>query len=442
MSHSASIARKDADHGLDVSSGAFEAIGGLVLANTYSPCIGQWGRKDIKKGESSRSATATSDIADELQVILLSSDPENDDMMLFNPNPMITHSSLPSPGLLPEMPLPSPKGSISNVPVFCAGVIDKDDTKKSFDPTGELKKLNESGGSDRLGFVEQLKNAFRTPVNLRYDFDLQLDAPPVPKVSSLQAELERAGDRTPCIGQWGRKDIKKGESSRSATATSDIADELQVILLSSDPENDDMMLFNPNPMITHSSLPSPGLLPEMPLPSPKGSISNVPVFCAGVIDKDDTKKSFDPTGELKKLNESGGSDRLGFVEQLKNAFRTPVNLRYDFDLQLDAPPVPKVSSLQAELERAGDRTFVLPMDYISQGFPMDLGAETSLLPGTDSFATTTDQGNENFHCAEHSRVLRMAGSVLLRPSDGQFNRDFSLVASRRLHRRKRKRQGH
>jgi serine/arginine repetitive matrix protein 2 len=217
---------------------------------------------------------------------------------------------------------------------------------------------------------------------------------------------------------------------------------LQVILLSSDPENDDMMLFNPNPMITHSSLPSPGLLPEMPLPSPKGSISNVPVFCASVIDKDDTKKSFDPTGELKKLNESGGSDRLGFVEQLKNAFRTPVNLRYDFDLQLDAPPVPKISSLQAELERAGDRTFVLPMDQISQGFPVDLGAEASLPPGTDSFATTTDQGNEDFRCAEHPRVLRMAGSVLLRPSDGQFNRHFSLVASRRLHRQKRKRQSH
>jgi hypothetical protein len=197
MSHSASIAREAADHGLDVTSGAFEAIGGLVLANTCSPCIGQWDRKDIKKGEvnssasfvfiaflcptgyfrSSRPATATSDIPDELQVILSSSDPDNDDTMLFNPNPMITHSPLLSPGLPPEMPLSSPKGLISNVPGFCASVIDKDDTKKSFDFTGELKKLNESGGSDRLSFVEQLENAFRTPVDLRDDFDLRLDAP-------------------------------------------------------------------------------------------------------------------------------------------------------------------------------------------------------------------------------------------------------------------------
>jgi hypothetical protein len=48
----------------------------------------------------------------------------------------------------------------------------EDDTKKSFDFMDELKKLNESGGSDRLSFVEQPENVFRTPANLRYDFDL------------------------------------------------------------------------------------------------------------------------------------------------------------------------------------------------------------------------------------------------------------------------------
>ncbi|KAJ8596102.1 hypothetical protein M405DRAFT_837384 [Rhizopogon salebrosus TDB-379] len=100
-----------------------------------------------------------SDIPDELQVILSSLAPENDDTMSFKPNPVITHSPLPLPGLPPEMPLPLPKGSIPNVPVFCISVIDEDDhhvdieeaemsseddTKKSFDFTGELKKLNES----------------------------------------------------------------------------------------------------------------------------------------------------------------------------------------------------------------------------------------------------------------------------------------------------------
>lgn len=30
---------------------AFEAAGGLVLANACGPCIGQWDRQDVKKGE-------------------------------------------------------------------------------------------------------------------------------------------------------------------------------------------------------------------------------------------------------------------------------------------------------------------------------------------------------------------------------------------------------
>jgi hypothetical protein len=61
---------------------------------------------------------------------------------------------------------------------------------------------------------------------------------------------------------------------------------------------------------------------------------------------EDTKKSFDFTGELKKLNESGASDRRSFVEQLENAFQTPakVDLCYDFGGHVRAvdipPPVP------------------------------------------------------------------------------------------------------
>ncbi|KAJ7585412.1 hypothetical protein C8J56DRAFT_1052721 [Mycena floridula] len=40
------------------------------------------------------------------------------------------------------------------------------DTKKAFDFTGELKKLNESGASDRRSFMEQLENAFKTPAKI------------------------------------------------------------------------------------------------------------------------------------------------------------------------------------------------------------------------------------------------------------------------------------
>ena len=72
MSRSASIAKEAAAHGLKAKSAftvtpgseqvratiardglinAFEDIGGVVLANACGPCIGQWDRKDVKKGE-------------------------------------------------------------------------------------------------------------------------------------------------------------------------------------------------------------------------------------------------------------------------------------------------------------------------------------------------------------------------------------------------------
>lgn len=72
MSRSASIAKEASAHGIEVKSkftitpgseqvratidrdgqiGAFETVGGLVLANACGPCIGQWDRQDVKKGE-------------------------------------------------------------------------------------------------------------------------------------------------------------------------------------------------------------------------------------------------------------------------------------------------------------------------------------------------------------------------------------------------------
>ncbi|KAF8598104.1 putative aconitase [Ceratobasidium sp. AG-I] len=72
MSRSASIANEASAHGLSTKSkftitpgseqvratidrdgqiGAFEKVGGLVLANACGPCIGQWDRQDIKKGD-------------------------------------------------------------------------------------------------------------------------------------------------------------------------------------------------------------------------------------------------------------------------------------------------------------------------------------------------------------------------------------------------------
>ncbi|KAJ7267427.1 aconitase family-domain-containing protein [Mycena rebaudengoi] len=79
MSRSASIAKEAADHGIELKSkftitpgseqvratierdgqiGAFEKVGGLVLANACGPCIGQWDRQDVKKGEANSIITS------------------------------------------------------------------------------------------------------------------------------------------------------------------------------------------------------------------------------------------------------------------------------------------------------------------------------------------------------------------------------------------------
>jgi aconitate hydratase len=79
MTRSASVAQEAANHGLETKSkftitpgseqvratierdgviSTFEDVGGLVLANACGPCIGQWDRQDVKKGEANSSMCA------------------------------------------------------------------------------------------------------------------------------------------------------------------------------------------------------------------------------------------------------------------------------------------------------------------------------------------------------------------------------------------------
>ncbi|TFK19266.1 hypothetical protein FA15DRAFT_709141 [Coprinopsis marcescibilis] len=95
-------------------------------------------------------------------------------------------------------------------------------TTRSFDFTGELAKLNESGASDRRSFVEQLETAFRTPakvgLDLKYDFGGGL-APPVPELPArIVREVEEQARRERLMSELTLEELgceieDEGESS-------------------------------------------------------------------------------------------------------------------------------------------------------------------------------------------------------------------------------------
>ncbi|EGO19639.1 hypothetical protein SERLADRAFT_443108 [Serpula lacrymans var. lacrymans S7.9] len=273
-------------------------------------------------------------------------------------------------------------------------------------------------------------------------------SPSLPIAPDARRNLGLAGTMGGSVGSNANVELDASDPD------SDIPDELQVILSGQSDggsvhDVDDTLSFRPD--LVEAPLPSPGLPPEMPLPtpqlSPSSSTDKMPVFRAQLIDEDDnhadideggmsseddTKKSFDFTGELQKLNESGGSDRRSFVEQLENAFRTPakIDLRYDFGVQLndgllsgDVPPVPKIPSLYAELAMAADSTYSDCASYSGQDFPLDANLEPSLLPGTDSLASSEHTEDELMD-DEPRQILKNVSSMGSRPSDGQLNRDF------------------
>ncbi|KAJ6511227.1 hypothetical protein DFH09DRAFT_999601 [Mycena vulgaris] len=153
-------------------------------------------------------------------------------------------------------------------------------------------------------------------------------------------------------GTMGGSDVSGYDDQEldASDPDSDIPNELQVLLSASRGQSpiDDTLSFCP-PAVQSAPLPSPGLPPHAPLPiSPSPPQLELPVFNVQLIDGDmdeggtsseeDTKKSFDFTGELQKLNESGGSDRRSFVEQLENAFKTPAKIDLRGFLRVEVPP--------------------------------------------------------------------------------------------------------
>ncbi|KAJ3980260.1 hypothetical protein F5890DRAFT_1557848 [Lentinula detonsa] len=247
---------------------------------------------------------------------------------------------------------------------------------------------------------------------------------------------------------------------------SDIPDELQVILANQSPRTS---LHS----IEHSTAFEPLNLPDAPqdvsssIPDPEyeseyeseitgeREVVDLPVFHlidandnhAEIddmmdVDEDDTKKSFDFTGELQKLNESGGSDRASFVEQLEQAFKTPakIDLRYDFGgqnglLRVDLPPLPStvvldnsastdLSDSSGSSQEAHHGSIPTPSSSLEE-FPISRlldAKEPTLLPGSDSFGSTGS--HDDSHNAFAPQNLESPVATASRPSDGELNKSF------------------
>ncbi|KAL1747929.1 hypothetical protein HDZ31DRAFT_60801 [Schizophyllum fasciatum] len=264
-------------------------------------------------------------------------------------------------------------------------------------------------------------------------------------------------------GTMGGSDTSayKPEEMDGSDPDSDIPEELQVILHNSDNEMDDTMSF---PAGHSKPPPSPGLPPELPLPPPAEELPVLPMFRLNDEEEhadieessgseDDTRKSFDFTGELKALNESGGSDRRSFVEQLENAFRTPAKVDFTgLGPFLDAvPPVPPLPSLTTSYSSSADSSLAegsssLSVPSVSQivdaktpTFMHDSQGSDSAGINMTSQSQLVDMKEPTFmpppDCSELEEVPRdeavrtlrgvsSTSSAGSRPSNGQLNRAF------------------
>ncbi|KAI0696589.1 hypothetical protein BC835DRAFT_853465 [Cytidiella melzeri] len=234
---------------------------------------------------------------------------------------------------------------------------------------------------------------------------------------------------------------------------SDIPDELQTILSGqSDDESvhafDDTLSYK-----AQSPPPTPGMPPLLALPSPQMAPAAeercAPVFRATLIDdhdheadvdesmdmhnEDDTSKSFDFTGELQKLNDSGASDRRSFVEQLENAFRTPARVDLGFELgrelfvNEDVPPLPSIPLMHRETPGED----IVPRSVTNP----DMSSFNDIEPSQDESQSFRDSAAsdtldhliaecEEDICMHYPAVRRSQSSMRSKESDGKLNTSF------------------
>ncbi|KAI0653383.1 hypothetical protein C8Q70DRAFT_1059376 [Cubamyces menziesii] len=211
---------------------------------------------------------------------------------------------------------------------------------------------------------------------------------------------------------------------------SDIPDELQVIVSG---HSDDDMTQPLDDTLSFKAPPSPGSPPNAALPVSEQAAEDAEIDDGegghGSGSEADTKKSFDFTGELQKLNESGGSDRASFVEQLENAFKTPARIELGFDFGIEegmlAPPVPALPKNLRPTPPAED----IPRSFSNLG-------DTSMFTEEDDHeggrrdSGLTQEHDISFMMRELEDDFRVypelnrSSSMHSKPSDGRLNRDF------------------
>ncbi|KAJ3539593.1 hypothetical protein NM688_g6343 [Phlebia brevispora] len=227
---------------------------------------------------------------------------------------------------------------------------------------------------------------------------------------------------------------------------SDIPDELQDLLASQSDEDTTQGVERPISPRRQSSPPSPGMPPEAPLPElqAESETSELPVLRVTFLDENnneaeaddsspaspsdnDTAKSFDFTGELRKLHESGASDRHSFVEQLENAFRTPARVDLDFHLEDSSflrPDVPPVPPLPVHRSTPGEdlvpQSVSEPDISISLQDPEPACSRDS---GVSDTLTHLMAECEDF-CRPYGSIEQSPASMRSRESDGKLNTSF------------------
>ncbi|KAH8096901.1 hypothetical protein BXZ70DRAFT_895536 [Cristinia sonorae] len=268
--------------------------------------------------------------------------------------------------------------------------------------------------------------------------------------SALNASISSATKKV--LGMSGTLGGSTEPSVNPEDPDSDIPDELQVILSGQSDEELTQALDNLS-MHRLSVPPSPIIEEEVPLP-PEQVLArqpSLPVFRATLLDEDannlgdvedgseeedETKKSFDFTGELKKLNESGASDRASFVEQLENAFRTPARIDLGLDdgfLKAALPPLPPLplehrstpgDDIAPRTVSSGDFTSSVEEDGQDREVHYPLYREPDTLDQLLAECHEDVDEDDDMCMSYNPQAKRSNGSMRSKASDGQLNTSF------------------